>query len=122
MTEAALEEAKRIQAELERITEAKEAIMAYQSTRVELEVTAVKGLMHFNADEETKKKFVLWSDSPLFVAIAAALEGMREELQEQIANLDSNKPETPVMERDYGYFHPIAKTSWWKKAFRWRKK
>ena len=101
MTEAAFEEAKRIRAELERITEAKEAIMAYQSTRVELEVTAVKGLMHFNADE---------------------LEGMREELQEQLANLDSNKPETPVTQRDYGYFHPIAKTSWWKKAFRWRKK
>lgn len=121
MTEAALEEAKSIQAELERITEAKEAIMAYQSTRVELEVTAVKGLISYNADESTKKKFVLYTDSPLFVAIAAALEGMREELQEQFANLDSNKQETPVEERDYGHFHPIARTSWWKKAFRWRK-
>lgn len=122
MTEAALEEAKRIQAELERITDAKRALMVYQHERLELEVTAVKGLMSYNADESTKKKFVLYTYSPLFVAIAAALEGMREELQEQLANLDSNKPETPVLERDYGYFHPIAKTSWWDKAFRWRKK
>lgn len=119
MTEDALEQGTRIKSELERITDAKQAIMAYSNERVELEITATKGLMNFNADESTKRKFTLRTESPLFIAIAAALEGMREELQEQLANLDSN---SEVEHKDYEYYHPIVKTSWFKKAFRWAKK
>ena len=44
MTEEALEQGKRIQAELERITEAKRAIMTYMHERLELEVKVAKGL------------------------------------------------------------------------------
>ena len=78
MTEEALEQGKRIQVELERITEAKHAVMTYRNERLELEVKVTKGLMNYTADESTTRKFTLRSDSPLFVAIAASLEGMRE--------------------------------------------
>jgi hypothetical protein len=117
MTEAALEQAKRIQQALKDVTDAKHANMAYHNERLELEVTVKKGLMHFVADDEKTRHYTLWSDSPLFVAIAAAIEGMREELQEQLDNLDGNmKPK-----ETYEDYHPIAKTSWWQKAFRWAK-
>lgn len=90
MTEEALEQGKRIQAELERITDAKYAVMTltYRNERLELEVKVTKGLMNYTADESTTRKFTLRSDSPLFVTIAASLEGMREELQDQLDNLN----------------------------------
>lgn len=121
MTEAALEQAKRIQQALKDVTDAKHAIMAYHNERLELEVTVKKGLMHFVADDEKTRHYTLWSDSPLFVAIAAAIEGMREELQEQLDNLDGNMKPKPCMQETYEDYHPIAKTSWWQKAFRWAK-
>lgn len=117
MTEEALEQGKKIQAELERITEAKHAVMTYRNERLELEVKVTKGLMNYTADESTTRKFTLRSDSPLFVAIAASLEGMREELQDQLDNLDCNSKANLCT---YEECHPIAKTSWWKKAFRWK--
>ena len=121
MTEEALEQANRIKRTLDELTDAKHAIMAYHNERLELEVTVKKGLMHFNADDEKTRHYTLWSDSPLFVAIAAALEGMREELQDQLDSLDSNMKPKSCMQETYEDYHPIAKTSWWKKAFRWVK-
>lgn len=50
MTEEALEQGKRIQAELERITDAKHAVMTYRNERLELEVKVTKGLMNYTAD------------------------------------------------------------------------
>ena len=88
MTEEALEQGKRIQAELERITEAKRAIMTYMHERLELEVKVAKGLKNCAVYESSIRKFTLRSDDPLFVAIASSLEGMREELQEQLDKLD----------------------------------
>jgi hypothetical protein len=121
MTQEALEQAKRIQQALKDVTDAKHAIMAYHNERLELEVTVKKGLMHFVADDEKTRRYTLWSDSPLFVAIAAAIEGMREELQEQLDNLDGNMKPKSCMQQTYEDFHPIAKTTWWQKAFRWAK-
>ena len=121
MTKEALEQGNRIQKTLDELTKAKHAFMAYQNERLELEVTVKKGLMNFAADDLTERHYTLWSDSPLFVAIAAALEGMREELQDQLDNLDCNMKPKDVMRQDYGDYHPIAKTSWWQKAFRWAK-
>lgn len=121
MTKEALEQANRIQRDLERVTQAKHDIMAYHNERVELDITVKKGLMNFVADERSERHYTLWSDSPLFVAIAAAIEGMREELQEQLDNLDSNLEPKPCLQQTYEDYHPIAKTSWWQKAFRWAK-
>ena len=121
MTKEALEQANRIQKTLDELTKAKHAFMAYQNERLELEVTVKKGLMNFAANDLTERHYTLWSDDPLFVAIAAALEGMREELQEQLDNLDCNMKPKDVMRQDYDDYHPIAKTSWWQKAFRWAK-
>lgn len=120
MTKEALEQANRIQKALDEATKAKHAIMAYHNERIELEVTVKKGLMHFKAEDKTER-YTLWSDSSLFVAIAAAIEGIREELQEQLDNLDSNLKPKPYMQETYEDYHPIAKTSWWQKAFRWAK-
>ena len=117
MTQESLEQANRIKHALEEITEAKHDIMTYHNERLELEVIVKKGLMNYHAEE--KRRFTLWSDSPLFVAIAAAIEGMREELVEQLENLDSNMKKKSVLEQSYEDYHPIAKTSWWKKAFSW---
>lgn len=121
MTQEALEQAKRIEQALKDATDAKRAIMVYNRDRMELEITVKKGLMHFNVDDEKTRHYTLWSDSPLFVAIAAALEGIREELQEQLDNLDSNIEPKPFGHDCYEDSHPIAKTSWWEKAFRWAK-
>ena len=117
MTKEALEQGNRIQADLNRIAEAKRSIMAYSNERIELEIKVVKGLMNFDPDESTEKHFTLWSDSPLFIAIAAALEGMREELQEQLDNLSSDVKDSSAF-KGYEDNHPIAKTSWFKKVFR----
>ena len=119
MTEEALEQGKRIQAELERITETKRAIMTYMHERLELEVKVAKGLKNCAVYESSIRKFTLRSDDPLFVAIASSLEGMREELQDQLDKLDCN---SKADLHTYEECHPIAKTSWWKKAFRWNKK
>lgn len=126
MTEEALEQGKRIQAELERITEAKRAIMTYMHERLEPEVKVAKGLKNCAVYESSIRKSTLRSDDPLFVAIASSLEGireelqdLREELQDQLDKLDCN---SKADLHTYEECHPIAKTSWWKKAFRWNKK
>lgn len=118
MTEESLRQANLIKQELDRITEAKHSIMAYRNERIELDVTVKKGLMHYAAEDSTRH-YTLYSDSPLFIAIASALEGMREELQDQLDNLDVNMKSKGG--HSYEDSHPIAKTSWWKKAFRWKK-
>lgn len=121
MTQESLEQATRIKKALDKVTEAKHAIMVYHDERLELEVTVKKGLMHFIAEDDTTRHFTLWSDSPLFVAIAASLEGMREELQDQLNHLDSDLKPKLFTEKYFEDYHPIAKTSWWQKAFRWAK-
>ena len=121
MTNESLEQANRIKKALDEVTKAKHAIMVYHNHRLELDVTVKKGLMHFIAEDDTTRHFTLWSDSPLFVAIAAAIEGMREELQDQLDHLDSNMKPKSCMQETYEDYHPIAKTSWWQKAFRWAK-
>ena len=112
MNEKTLEQANRIKQDLERITQTKRDIMTYLNERLELDITVKKGLMHFNADKDSIRHYTLFSDSPLFVAIASALEGMREELINQFNALDSNT----VEERNT---NPIEKTSWFNKAFSW---
>lgn len=121
MTNESLEQANRIKKALDEVTEAKHAIMVYHNERLELEVTVKKGLMHFIAEDDTTRHFTLWSDSPLFVAIAASLEDMREELQDQLNHLDSDLKPKSFTEKCFEDCHPIAKTSWWQKAFRWAK-
>lgn len=121
MTEEALKQANRIQKALKEVTDAKHAFMAYHNERLELDITVKKGLMHYAANDHDVKHFTLWSDSSLFVAIAAALEGMREELQDQLDNLDGNMKPKSCMQETYEDYYPIAKTSWWQKAFRWAK-
>lgn len=109
MNEKTLEQANRIKQDLERITQTKRDIMTYLNERLELDITVKKGLMHFNADKDSIRHYTLFSDSPLFVAIASALEGMREELINQFNALDSNTVDT----------NPIEKSSWFNKAFSW---
>ena len=121
MTNESLEQANRIKKALDEVTEAKQAIMVYHNQRLELDVTVKKGLMHFIAEDNTTRHFTLWSDSPLFVAIAASLEGMREELQDQFDQLNSDLKPKSFTEQCSEDIHPIAKTSWWQKAFRWAK-
>ena len=112
MTEKVLVQANRIKNDLDLVTQAKRDIMTYHNERLELDVKIKKGLMNLNADDSTTRHFTVYSHSPLFIAIASALEGMREELIDQLDKLDSNKePENVV--------HPITKTSWFKKAFSW---
>jgi hypothetical protein len=113
MTNEALEQANRIQRTLDEVTQTKRDIMVYLNERMELDITIKKGLMNFLPDERTTRHYTLRSDSPLFVAIAGAIEDMREELQEQLTNLDCNTKAEP--------YKPIAKTSWYDKAFRWAK-
>ena len=113
MTNEALEQANRIQRALEEVTQTKRDIMVYLNQRMELDITIKKGLMNFLPDERTTRHYTLHSDSPLFIAIAGAIEDMREELQEQLTNLDCNTKAEPCK--------PIAKTSWYDKAFRWAK-
>ena len=121
MTKEALKQANRIQKALEEVTRTKHDIMVYHNERMELYVTVKKGLMNYSPNENDTKHYTLRSDSPLFVAIAAAIEGMREELQDQLDNLDGNMKAKSCMQETYEDYHPIAKTSWWQKAFRWAK-
>ena len=119
MTETELQIANKIQQTLKEVTEAKHAIMAYHNERVELDITLKKGLLNYATDDNTTKHYTLRSYDPLFVAIAATLEGIREELQEQFDNIGRGKSKC-YTEKNQGV-HPIAKTSWWQKAFRWSK-
>ena len=121
MTNESLEQANRIKKALDEVTEAKQDIMVYHNQRLELDVTVKKGLMHFIAVDDTTRHFTLWSDSPLFVAIAASLEGMREKLQDQFDQLNSDLKPKSFMEQCSEDVSPIVKTSWWQKAFRWAK-
>ena len=113
MTKEALEQANRIQHALEEVTQTKHDIMVYINERMELDITIKKGLMNYLPDDHKTRHYTLSSDSPLFVAIAGAIEDMREELQEQLDNLDCNTKAEP--------YKPITKTSWYDKAFRWVK-
>ncbi len=119
MTEESLKQANAIKDELDRITRVKRDIMCYHNERIELDITWKKGLMHFNASEDSKRHYTLYSDDPLMIAIEAALEGMREELQEKLDHLDSNIKERPIEAKKFEAYHPISQTSWWKKAFSW---
>lgn len=112
MTEKVLAQANRIKNDLDLVTQAKRDIMIYQHGRLELDIKIKKGVLNLPVNESTTRHFTVYSHSPLFIAIASALEGMSEELIDQLDKLDSNKePENVV--------HPITKTSWFKKAFSW---
>ena len=115
MTAESLKQGKLIQDALEKVTQAKRNLTAYINERVDLEITTKKGLLGYKADERTTQHFTLHCGDPLLVAITAALEGMREELQEQFDNLDSDLEPQKYAE------DPITKTSWWHKAYRWIK-
>lgn len=121
MTEESLRQGTLIKQELDRITRAKHDIMVYRHEKLELDIAVRKTEEHCSSTLTPARHFTLYSDSPLCIAIEAALEGMREELQDQLDNLDNNMAPKGIMSQDYADFHPIARTSWWEKAFRWRK-
>lgn len=122
MTEESLKQGVLIKQELDRITEVKHDIMVYLHEKIELDIAVRKTLEHCSVSPELPARhFTLYSDSPLCIAIEAALEGMREELQDHLDNLDNNMVPKGVMRQDYADFHPIARTSWYEKAFRWVK-
>jgi len=119
MTEESLKQANLIKQELDRLTKVKHEVQTYLNERLELDITIKKGLMNFNASEDTTRHYTLSYDHPLCIAVEAAIEGMREELQDQLDNLDSNM-ESKFL-RTFEDNHPLARTSWWDKALRWCK-
>ena len=114
MTQESLERAKAIQYRINQLKDIKKSITPFMSERVELDISWKKGLMNYNAYEDSKRHYVLHSDSPLFLAIAGSLQDMINELQEQFNSLDSNLTTDYSSEASKD---PIKKTSWWKKVW-----
>ena len=108
MTKEALEEGRKIMDAIERVEREYGWIRPYLREPTELTV-------HAKNDKKIDKvdaKFVLFSDSPLFLAIGSALEDMITELENQLSNLDSNT-EKPLEPAD-----PIKRTSFWSKVWK----
>ena len=108
MTPEALNEGRKIMDAIERVKIAYECIRPYLREPTELEVH-VKNYKKVNQVDE---KFVIFSDSPLFLAIGSALEDMITELEKQFSELDSNTKE-PLKPAD-----PIERTSFWSKVWK----
>lgn len=108
MTKEALEEGRKIMDAIERVKREYGWIRPYLREPTELTV-------HAKNDKKIDKvdtKFVLSSDSPLFLAIGSALEDMIIELENQFSKLDSNT-EKPLDPAD-----PIKRTSFWSKVWK----
>lgn len=116
MTEESLIKGQKIRQRIKQIEEIKSSITPYLRERVELEVTYKKGLMSYNADEDSKHQYTLYSDSPLFIAIASCLSDMITDLQRQFDELDSCSQQSSTNDSSDNN-EPLAKTSWWRKVW-----
>jgi len=103
MTKEAVEQGNKIIRKIEEIDEIIHSIKPYQNEYIE--ITISKGLNNYNPDK--KYNYKLYSDSPFWVAIGAALEDMKSDLQLQLHNLKEDTKEEPK--------DPIKKTTaFWK--------
>lgn len=107
MTREAFDEGRKILDAIERVKREYECIRPYLREPTELEVH-VKNYKKANTVDE---EFVIFSDSPLFLAIGSAFEDMITELEKQLSELDSNT-KNPLKPAD-----PIKRTSFWSKVW-----
>lgn len=103
MTKEALEEGNKISRDLESLKSLMRDIRPYLGQETYITIRTNK--------DNYERKYTLTCNSPLYVAIEYALQGMKEELEKKFQELKSNS--------DIEYHtRPIERTSFWSKVWK----